>query len=223
MRSLRNQEVPHRRIEKTAAGTGVSRPAAAAKQVLYGPQGVYHMTIINSSAIVNYCEACELEYVGHQCARCPPVPAARQARRRRARDHEIRALPNLGRCGPVGNAGQDQQPRVVRVDPGRLSSGAPRGSRSWPSGVHRAPPPGRLRSGPTDRRQLVRPACCLTQKCFRNSVSQGLLACSATKYETGHRRWEDSLQRIGGADLSVRRPAPSALSIPSVVRQMAVT
>ena len=120
VRSLRNQEVPHRRIKKTAAGTGVSRPAAAAKQVLYGPQGVYHMTIINSSDIVNYCEACELEYVGHQCARCPPVPAARQARRRRARDHEIRALPNRGRCGPVGNTGQDQQPRVVRVDPGRL-------------------------------------------------------------------------------------------------------
>ena len=74
VRSLRNQEVPHRRIKKTAAGTGVSRPAAAAKQVLYGPQGVYHMTIINSSDIVNYCEACELEYVGHQCAPCPLSP-----------------------------------------------------------------------------------------------------------------------------------------------------
>ena len=32
------------------------------------------MTIINSSDIVNYCEACELEYVGHQCARCPLSP-----------------------------------------------------------------------------------------------------------------------------------------------------
>ena len=39
----------------------------------------------------------------------------------------------------------------------------------------------------------------------------------------GHRRRKDSPQRIGGADLSVRRPASSALLIPSVVRQMAVT
>ena len=29
------------------------------------------MTIINSSDIVNHCEACEIDYVGHQCAPCP--------------------------------------------------------------------------------------------------------------------------------------------------------
>ena len=77
VRSLRNQEIPHRRIKKTAAGTGVSRPAAVAKQILYGPQGVYHMTIINISDIVNYCEACELNTSatsapGAPCPRCAP-------------------------------------------------------------------------------------------------------------------------------------------------------
>ena len=58
------------------------------------------------------------------------------------------------------------------------------------------------------RRQLVLPVpCCL-------------LANRAMKREiAGHRRRKDSLQRIGGTDLSVRRPAPSALLIPSVVRQ----